>query len=73
MASCGVVADGAIADALGLTWEQNDILCYKWLTRWPEPFRNNYAKRHTALGKAKVAVALLKEVVRTAGKCLDEN
>jgi hypothetical protein len=33
---------------------------------------DDYAKASTPLAKAKVAVALLKEVVRTDGQCLGE-
>jgi hypothetical protein len=39
---------------------------------WPEPFAFRYQKAKTPLGQAKVAVALLRLVVKTEGKCLDE-
>ena len=61
---------------IGLTPSQTDGLFYGWVkgsmteTHWPAKFRQDFAARKSTLGKAKVAVALLKEVIRTEGKCL---
>jgi len=65
---------------LGITKEQANGLFYTWCVPqedeepethgWPMKFRRAFEKRKTPLGKAKVAVALLKEVVRTNGQCL---
>ena len=62
---------------LGLTYEQADTLFYGWeaddesTIGWPEKYVARYAKAKTTLSKAKVAVALLKEVVKTEGKILE--
>jgi hypothetical protein len=64
---------------LGLTRNQVQGLFYNWeeefpndgLFGWPEKFAKQFEARKSPLGKAKVAVALLKEVVRTNGKCLN--
>ena len=64
---------------MGLTDEQADGLFYRreqgnqkrWGVGWPDKFAIRYKKAATPLGKAKVAVALLKEVVKTNGKCLE--
>lgn len=66
--------------ALGLSPEQAHGLFYNWddagmrgrgFCSWPTKFVRLFEKRKSPLGKAKVAVALLKEVVRTNGKCLN--
>ena len=66
--------------ALGLSWRQAQGLFYNWggagiqvqsFHAWPAKFVRLFEKRKSPLGKAKVAVALLKEVVRTNGKCLN--
>ena len=68
--------DDVIVIELGLTWEKASGLFYGWEVPsrgeygWPQKFKTRYAKAKTTLGKAKVAVALLKEVARTNGKCL---
>lgn len=64
---------------LGLTHRQVETLCYGWeqsvggAPPWPERFRRRYARARTPLGKARVACALLREVVRTNGSCLDSR
>lgn len=62
--------------ALGLNVDQCDGLFYGWIPGrdshgWPTKFIKAHKRATTAMGKAKVAVALLKEVVRTEGKCLE--
>jgi hypothetical protein len=70
------------AEYIGLTKEQGYALFYGVSAEfaepsdaglWPERFRTAYVNRKTPLGKAKVAVALLREVMRTNGKCLEGN
>jgi hypothetical protein len=68
--------DGKISSALGLKrvvangllfgYEPNCSFDYAW----PMKFRTSYAAARSTRGKAKVVVALLKEVVRTNGECL---
>ena len=60
-----------VAKAIGLNESVAKNLC--WVCLWPERFRKRFLKCRTPLGKAKVAVALLKEVVRTDGKCLRDD
>lgn len=61
---------------IGLTGLEAQALFYRWYgfregrVQWPRPFMGKYEKAKTPLAKAKVAVALLKEVARTEGKCL---
>jgi hypothetical protein len=69
--------DDHAAKVLGLSSEQAKSLFYYWQMKdeeerhhWPLKFISAYAKRRTPFGKAKVAVALLREVIRTNGKCL---
>ena len=68
-----------MASLLGLTYDQVDGLFYYWHLRarnefidyaWPHKFAVAYEKAKTPLGRAKVAVRLLKEVARTNGECL---
>jgi hypothetical protein len=54
---------------IGLNEEDANILFYEWETSWPEPFLSKYAKAKTAYTKAKVAVAMLKEAIKTRGAC----
>jgi hypothetical protein len=63
------------AKALGLSDLQANTLFFRWDVGdgWPERFRHAYAKAKQPLTKAKVACALLREVVRTNGACLGEN
>ena len=66
---------------LGLTDKQAAGLFYYWepdyqmnTTRshcWPYRFAKRFERARTAWGKARVAVALLKEVMRTNGQCLE--
>jgi hypothetical protein len=66
---------------LGITNEQAHGLFYRWmdgqqyyyysLTSWPKKYRDRFVVAKTPYKKAQCAVALLKEVVRTEGKCLD--
>ena len=73
------MSDEDIADRLGLTLSQAQGLFYQWEGKskmcdghgWPLKFASRYKKAKTTLGKAKVAVALLEEVVKTNGKILD--
>jgi len=68
--------DKRLAKILGLKLEQVRSLFYGWRRdkssniNWPCIFQRRYAASKTTLGKAKVAVALLEEVVRTNGACL---
>lgn len=55
---------------LGLNRADADLLFYDWKYDWPEPFRTRYEKASTTEAKAEIAVDLLREAVRTAGKCL---
>jgi hypothetical protein len=68
-------------NALGLTSEQANGLFFEWnvcdnpngdcgMHHWPAKFAKAFEARKTPLGKAKVAAALLEEVVRTNGACL---
>jgi len=70
-----------VREALGLSEDETVGLCYNWAESegafnsevpfaWPMKFRSAFARAKTPLGKAKVACRLLKEVVRTEGKCL---
>jgi hypothetical protein len=65
---------------LGLTGEQCYDLFHNWdyfdprrsnRGGWPNSFARRFKKAKTTLGKAKVACDLLREVVKTEGKCLD--
>ncbi len=64
------------AQTLGLTREQAKGLFYYWEPdaesnyRWPRSFVLRFERCTTAWGKACVAVALLREVMRTNGECL---
>lgn len=63
------------APLLGLSYGRAHGLFYGWEVGhggWPKEFALRYARAKTTLGKARVAVALLREVVRTNGKVLDE-
>ena len=65
-----------LAKGMGISRDEAEGLFYEWGVNttepcaWPISFARDFAKAKTPLGKAKVAVALLKEVVRTEGKCL---
>jgi hypothetical protein len=37
-------------------------------TNWPEPYRTDYLRALTALGRARVAVARFDEFIRSGGK-----
>jgi hypothetical protein len=75
------ISDGRekqLANAIGLTEDQANGLFYHWDDGsadfgWPGKYINRFEKAKTPLAKAKVAVALLKEVVRTDGKCLERK
>jgi hypothetical protein len=62
--------------AIGLSEEKAAALFHGWTTKyvadgqWPAKYQERYKKAKTPLGKAKVAVALLNEVVKTNGDCL---
>ena len=62
-----------IAASIGLSYPRGRILFFGWQTKemWPNKFRIAYAKARSVIGKARVAVSLLHEVVRTSGKILD--
>lgn len=75
----------ACAEALGLTGLQARGLFYHWdgeesyvddtdgsyhFYGWPEKFATAFAQRKSAFGKARVAVRLLEEVIKTNGACL---
>jgi len=72
----GVRGMSNMADMLGLTINQTNTPFYSWDTGrdvhgWPMKFQRQFEARKTPLGKAKVAVALLREVVKTSGECLN--
>lgn len=71
-------ADNRGGRALGISHDAARGLFYNWYPctnhfAWPLSFANRYKKAKTTLGKAKVAVALLREVVKTNGKCLERR
>jgi len=75
----------AAIQALGLPPRQAKGLFYVWEVPeanrdglvtvdkygWPILFRQRFARCNTPWGKARVVAALLKEVIRTNGKCLE--
>lgn len=83
--SLGTQNEVLIASDLGLTLDQTHGLCYNWeglsthagedgnRYAWPMKFKMEFAARTTTLGKARVAVRLLQEVVRTNGECLNQG
>ncbi len=72
------ISRARIAKAIGLSSEQASGLFNNWYGNedegrefgWPKRFARRFEDAKTALGKAKVAVALLREVVKTNGECL---
>lgn len=65
-----------LAKVIGITQGEARGLFYNWTGVnerycWPAKYDKLFARRKTPLGKAKVAVALLKEICRTDGKCLE--
>lgn len=73
-----------IIEPLGITKKQAKGLFYEWAYDtapeqaswtpkygWPAKFVNAFNARTSPLGKVKVAVRLLEEVMRTNGKCLE--
>lgn len=76
------------AKKLGLSEGEFNGLCYCWEKRqisdldsttskkwgaWPEKYMARWAAAKTKLAKAKVACDLLREVVKTEGKCLHRD
>lgn len=64
------------AKILGISSEAAYGLFYSWYEtrdryRWPKEHAEAFALAETPLAKAKVAVRLLREVVKTNGACLD--
>jgi len=66
------------AKVLGITTEQAHGLFYSWGPgepetdyRWPSKYATSFKQAKTTAGKARVAVNLLKEVIRTNGDCLN--
>jgi hypothetical protein len=69
-----------VANKIGLTLDQANGLFYEWTNGnvgkdghvygWPAKFAKRFARASTPYKKARVAVALLKEVVKTEGECL---
>jgi len=62
---------------IGLDYEATEGLFYYWTDEnkdfgygWPAKYRDRYKKASTPYRKARVAAALLREVVRTSGECL---
>lgn len=49
---------------LGLSEGESHSLFYGWKTSWPSPFRQQYARAKTPLGKARVAARLLKKIAK---------
>lgn len=67
-------------EILGLTHDQAEGLFMRWQDyhadneyRWPIEYMKRYEEAETPLAKARVVVALLKEVVRTNGACLENK
>lgn len=60
---------GSISDDLGLSDDRSYKLVH--VNRWPKSFQRRFNKAKTPLGKARAAVALLKKVAKTDGKCLN--
>lgn len=63
---------------IGLNAERSRALFYGWTGvsvgidgSWPDKYQKAYTKARTTAGKAGVACRLLREVVRTEGRCLD--
>jgi hypothetical protein len=70
--------DARVAKVLGLTLEQGKGLFYNFGTDrgtseygWPEDFAARFVAATTPYKKARVVVALLKQVVKTNGECLN--
>lgn len=71
---------GNLAKAMGLTFEEAHGLFFNWTDNddfrgvneceWPKNFRDAFADRKTARGKANVAVCLLRKIADEGGKCL---
>jgi len=64
---CGEIRHQTFVGILG--YRQDSDL--KHTFSWPLKYALAFKKRRTPLGKAKVAVALLREVIRTNGECLN--
>lgn len=67
--------DEGTAALIGLSEAQGYALFHGWFSttsanRWPRSYQTKFKKAKTTLGKAKVACALLREVVKTDGHCL---
>ena len=73
-----VEGDEAVGAKIGLDAYQADGLFYGWQPSshknrrygWPKKYARMYDRAKSVYGKARVAAALLREVVRTGGKCL---
>ena len=61
----------AAGKAIGLNEDRSWKLFHGWINLWPKMYTDRYRRARTTCGKAKVARDLLREVVRTNGKCLD--
>ena len=59
------------ANGLFMNWDTDDYIMPASGYCWPERFRKRYQAAKTPLAKAKIAVALIKEVVKTDGECLE--
>lgn len=57
---------------IGLTAEQSEVLFTGWREDegWPKKYAQRYDTANTPYKKARVACALLREVVKTEGNCL---
>jgi len=80
----GELQSSEVVDILGISEAQAGGLFYFWAGKkgedgsvsesgygWPQSFKRRFAQAKTTLGKAKIAVALLREVVKTNGNCLN--
>jgi len=66
------------AEHIGLSYDRACSLFYGWtgeyadVRSWPEPYLSDYEEANTPYRKARVAVRLLREIVRTDGKVMGD-
>jgi hypothetical protein len=60
-----------LGNTLGLTKDQRELLFYGW-DMWPKPYAKQYHNAKTPHKQALVAVRLLKAIVRTDAKILQD-
>jgi hypothetical protein len=65
------IGPGAIDALFNLwEWDEDSTFPHKFGYYWPEEYRRNYDEAATPLAKAEIAVALLREIVKTDGKVM---